>query len=212
MEDEVEMAAITVEILSENYQITHALTGEEGLRLALRTPFDLMVFDRRLPGISGTELVAKVRRAGTTTPILLLTALGSIRNKVEGLDQGATDYLVKPFDFEELAARLRVLHRGYRAAARRRDIGEWTLLPEENALVDPYGYTVGLTESETRMLDTLSSSPEHVFSRAELLAACFPTGESDGTIESYVHYIRRKSAPGVIRTVRGRGYQIGDGS
>lgn len=209
VEDEPEAAAIAVEVLSTNYQVAHAKTGEEALRLALRRPFDLMLFDRRLPGMSGTELVAKVRRAGLQTPILLLTALGSVEDRVEGLDGGANDYLVKPFDFQELKARLRALLRGYRSQTQRRDIGEWTFVVENAALVGPYGESLDLTETEAKLLETLTSSPGHVFSREELLHACFPTGSSPATVDSYVHYIRKKSEPNLIRTVRSRGYQIG---
>ncbi len=204
------MAEITREFLGEDYAITHCATAEEALREALAHPFDLMLVDRRLPGMSGTELVARVRRAGLNTPVLLLTALGSIQDRVDGLDGGANDYLVKPFSFEELAARLRSLHRGYRSALARRDIGEWTFFPDTCALRGPYGELAELTAAESRIVDVLSSNPDRVFSRAELLAA-FPTGEAEGTVDSYVHYIRRKSAPEVIRTVRGRGYQIGEG-
>lgn len=209
VEDEENAAAIAVEVLSEDYRVTHFSNAEAALRAALREPFDLMLLDRRLPGMSGTELLAKVRRAGLATPVLLLTALGTIDDRVDGLDGGANDYLVKPFDFAELRARLRALHRGFRSQAVRRYIGAWTLLPDARRIVGPYEQPVSLTEAETKMLDVLSANPDHVFTRAELLAACFPTGESPGTIESYVHHLRRKIAPEVIRTVRGRGYQIG---
>ena len=209
VEDEPDAAAIAVEVLSSDYRVTHVKTGEEALRLALRSPFDLMLFDRRLPGISGTELVSKVRRAGLQTPILLLTALGSVSDRVEGLDGGANDYLVKPFDFEELKARLRALLRGYRTQTGRRDIAEWTFVPQNSSLVGPYGELVDLTETEARLLETLSSSPGHVFSRQELLSACFPPGSSPATVDSYIHYIRKKTEPDLIRTVRSRGYQVG---
>lgn len=209
VEDESETAAMVTEVLTEDYTVTHCSTAEDGLRQALQQPFDLMVFDRRLPGMSGTELVSKVRRAGLSTPILMLTALGSVLDRVSGLDGGANDYLVKPFDFEELRARLRALQRGYRSQLERRNVGEWTFLPATRQLLGPYGEQVGLTVTEARLLETLSSNPDHVFTRAELLSSCFPSGESTATVESYVHYIRRKSDPEVIRTVRARGHQLG---
>lgn len=203
------MAEIVTEVLAEHYEVSHARDGEEALRLAFRRPFDVMVVDRRLPGISGTELVAKVRRAGLSTPILLLTALGTVHDRVEGLDGGANDYLVKPFDFAELLARLRALLRGHQTQLERRDIGEWTFLPANSLMVGPYGERVALTRTESDVVDALSSSPDHVFSRKELLNACFPSGGSEATVDSYVHYIRRKTAPEVVETVRARGYQIG---
>ncbi|MFZ1382749.1 MAG: response regulator transcription factor [Scrofimicrobium sp.] len=209
VEDEDEMAAIATEVLSEDYLVTHASDGETALRLVLQEPFDLMLLDRRLPGMSGTDLVAKIRRSGLSTPILLLTALGAVRDRVDGLDGGANDYLVKPFDFEELRARLRALLRGYHSQIVRRDVGEWTFVPSNSLMIGPYGEQVSLTEAEARFLDVLTSNPDHIFSRAELLTSCFPAGESSATVDSYVHYIRRKTASEVIRTVRGRGYQIG---
>lgn len=209
VEDEQEMADIAVEVLSDDFDVTHFADAEAALTAALRLPFDVMVVDRRLPGMDGTELVAKIRRAGLTTPVLLLTALGAVQDRVEGLDGGANDYLVKPFDFDELRARLRALMRGYQSQMQRREIGEWTFVPGNDALVGPYGQVVTLTEVEAKVLGALSSHPDHVFSRAEILAACFPSGEAESTVDSYVHYIRRKSAPELIRTVRARGYQIG---
>lgn len=209
VEDESETAAMVTEVLADDYLVTQVSTAEEALRIALHQPFDLMVFDRRLPGMSGTELVGKVRRAGLSTPILMLTALGTVSDRVSGLDGGANDYLVKPFDFEELQARLRALRRGYQSQLERRDVGEWTFIPSNHQLLGPYGQQVSLTATEARLLETLSSNPDHVFSRAELLSSCFPSGESSATVETYVHYIRRKSDPEVIRTVRARGYQIG---
>lgn len=209
VEDEQEMADIAVEVLSDDFDVTHFADAEAALTAALRLPFDVMVVDRRLPGMDGTELVAKIRRAGLTTPVLLLTALGAVQDRVEGLDGGANDYLVKPFDFDELRARLRALMRGYQSQMQRREIGEWTFVPGNDALVGPYGQVVTLTEVEAKVLGALSAHPDHVFSRAEILAACFPSGEAESTVDSYVHYIRRKSAPELIRTVRARGYQIG---
>ena len=114
VEDEPAAAQIAVEVLGENYRVTHVETGEEALELALRRAFDVMVLDRRLPGMSGTDLLTRIRRAGLATPVLLLTALGTVEDRVEGLDGGANDYLVKPFDFAELEARLRALLRGFR--------------------------------------------------------------------------------------------------
>lgn len=209
VEDELETAQIAQEVLSEHYQVTHAASAEEGLRLALARPFDVMVFDRRLPGMSGTELVERIRRAGLSTPILLLTALGTVEDRVDGLDGGANDYLVKPFDFEELLARLRALLRGFAAQTERRDVGEWTFVPSSGLMLGPWGEQATLTAAESRMMDVLTANPDHVFSREELLSACFPAGESAGTVESYVHYIRRKADPDIIETVRGRGYRAG---
>lgn len=212
VEDEAEMAEITCEVLGADYAIDHASTGEQALEWALRRRYDAMVVDRRLPGMSGTELVQAVRTARITVPILMLTALGTIQDRVDGLDLGANDYLVKPFDFAELSARLRALRRAFDAVGSRREIGSWLFTPATRALYSPGGARITLTEAESDLLELLTSSPEHIFSREEILAAVFPGGESAGTVEAYVHYVRRKSTPGLIETVRARGYRIGEPS
>jgi two-component system response regulator QseB len=168
-----------------------------------------MLIDRRLPGMDGAELVSAVRTARITTPILLLTALGAVRDRVEGLDAGANDYLVKPFDFDELLARLRALIRGFRADGQRRYLGEWLFTPASWALYSPTGLRIALTATETALLELLSASPEHVFSRDEILKAVFASGDAPGSVDTYVHYVRRKSTTEIIETIRGRGYRVG---
>lgn len=101
-EDDTELAEMTIEVLSDHYSVDHVTDGDAALRSALNHHYVLMVFDRRLPGRDGIALVRAVRTARIATPILLLTALGAVDDRVEGLDAGANDYLVKPFAFEEL--------------------------------------------------------------------------------------------------------------
>ncbi|GAA1994658.1 response regulator transcription factor [Microbacterium pumilum] len=209
VEDDAEIAEMTIEVLSEIYTVDHVADGDVALTRALSGHYDLMLVDRRLPGMDGARLVAAVRTARITTPILLLTALSSVDDRVEGLDAGANDYLVKPFDFDELLARLRALLRGYRADGQRRYLGDRTFTPASWALYSPTGLRVGLTATETALLELLSASPEHVFSRDEILGAVFASGDAPGSVDTYVHYIRRKSTPEIIETIRGRGYRIG---
>jgi two-component system response regulator QseB len=209
VEDDAEIAEMTIEVLSDAYSIDHVVDGRTALDRALGGHYDIMLVDRRLPGMDGAELVAAVRTARITTPILLLTALGAIHDRVEGLDAGANDYLVKPFDFDELLARLRALLRGYRAEGDRRYLGEWMFTPASWALYSPTGARIALTATETALLELLAASPEHVFSREEILDAVFTTGEAPGSVDTYVHYIRRKSTPEIIETIRGRGYRVG---
>lgn len=211
-EDDVEIAEMTVEVLSDSYAVDHVADGKEALRRALRAKYDAMVLDRRLPGMDGIALVKAIRTARLSTPILLLTALGSVSDRVEGLDAGANDYLVKPFAFEELAARLRALCRAFAADGRQRAIGDWTLNPDSQVLYSPTGVRIALTETESALLDALASSPEHIFTREELLAAVFPDDGGSvgaGSVDTYVHYVRRKTVPEIIETVRGRGYRLG---
>ncbi|MGC5224977.1 response regulator transcription factor [Micromonospora sp. DT81.3] len=212
VEDDAGIAAMTVQVLSEFYDVDHAPTGEAGLRLALGGRYDAMVVDRRLPGMDGVQFVRAVRTARITTPILMLTALGAVSDRVSGLDGGANDYLVKPFDFDELLARLRALRRAFRADAGRRWLGEWAYAPDSQALYDPSGYRIALTATENALLELLSGSPEHVFSREEILKAVFREGETTSSVDTYVHYVRRKSTRDMIETVRARGYRAGNPS
>ncbi|PRB10606.1 two-component system response regulator [Microbacterium sp. MYb72] len=207
VEDEPDIAEIAVEVLSDDFVVDHAADGEAGLRMVLARRYDVIVVDRRLPGMSGIELIRAIRTARLATPVLMLTALGAVEDRVSGLDAGADDYLVKPFDFAELRARLRALIRG-RGVGDRREIGDWLFTPVAQALYSPAGERIPLTSAETELLELLTSSPEHVFSREEILDSVFPGGAA-ATVDAYVHYVRRKSTPEIIDTVRARGYRTG---
>lgn len=122
VEDDPTIAGMTVEVLSEVYDVTHLTDGLAARDRVLTERFDVLVVDRRLPGLDGVEIVQAMRTARLTTPVLLLTALGAVADRVDGLDSGANDYLVKPFDFDELLARLRALVRGHHAEGRRRHL------------------------------------------------------------------------------------------
>lgn len=212
VEDDARIAAMTMEVLSDVYDVDHVTTGEDALKKALAGRYDLMVVDRRLPDMDGVDLVRAVRTARITTPILMLTALGAVDDRVSGLDGGANDYLVKPFDYDELLARLRSLRRGFRADAGRRELGDWSFTPDSQALYDPTGYRIALTATESALLELLTRSPEHVFSREEILRAVFREGDTASSVDTYVHYVRRKSTRDLIETVRARGYRAGNPS
>ncbi|MBF4563077.1 response regulator transcription factor [Microbacterium sp. VKM Ac-2870] len=209
VEDDPTIAGMTVEVLGEVYDVTHITDGHAALERILSERFDVFVIDRRLPGLDGVALVRAARTARITTPALLLTALGAVADRVDGLDAGANDYLVKPFDFDELLARLRALVRGHRAEGRRRYLGEWTFVADSDALYGAGGERVTLTATEARLVALLSESPEHVYSREEILRAVFASDDAVSSVDTYVHYIRRKASAGIIETVRGRGYRAG---
>lgn len=209
VEDDERIAEMTAEVLSDAYTVDVARDLRSGLELALHNPYDVMIIDRRLPDGDGRDLAAAVRTARITTPMLLLTALGSIDDRVDGLDAGANDYLVKPFDHAELLARLRALRRAFHAEGRRRQLGDWTYVPDSRVLYAPTGRRVALTETESALLTLLTGSPEHTFSRDEILHAVFTAADAPASVDTYVHYVRRKTVPDIIETVRGRGYRAG---
>ena len=212
VEDDPVLGPLIAELLSGDYDVQVAADGQKGLHLGLTGDWDVLVIDRGLPAMDGLELVAALRRHGIATPALILTALGTTGEKIEGLDAGANDYMTKPFDAGELRARLRAITRTFDSAPAQLDVGAWVLDPANRSLRSRYGEHVGLTAKETELLAMLAGEPERVFTRPELVAALFHPDDSPGVIDTYVHYLRRKVSKSVIRTVHGIGYQIGDGA
>lgn len=210
VEDDQDIAGMLSEVLADLYEVDHVPDAERGLDVALRRHFDVIVVDRRLPGMDGVALIRAIRRANIRTPVLMLTALGALDDKVSGLDGGANDYLVKPFEFDELLARLRALRRAFTAEGRRRYLGEWIYTPDNKTVYSPTGGRILLTVAENALLDLISSSPERVFSREEILHAAFSSDDSPGTVDTYVHYLRKKTSREMVETVRAHGYRLGD--
>lgn len=211
VEDDRQLGPLVAELLADDFDVTLAADGRAGLELALGEEWDALVVDRGLPGLDGVSLVKSVRAKGLAMPVLLLTALGTVPDKVEGLDAGANDYLVKPFDSDELAARLRALTRTYEppSAARLLAVGTWDLDPAARVLTSPYGHRVELSAAESALLARLAADPDRVHSRTELLESVFDAGDTPGVVDTYVHYLRKKTEKTVIRTVHGVGYQLG---
>lgn len=210
VEDDPQLGPLMAELLGDDFEVVLAPDGREGLRLALGEEWDALVVDRGLPLVDGVSLVKSIRARGLAVPILILTALGSVPDKVEGLDAGANDYLVKPFDSDELAARLRALTRSYAPPAPALlAVGSWDLDPAARVLTSPYGHRVELSAAEASLLARLAAEPDRVHSRAELLASVFDAGDTPGVVDTYVHYLRKKTDRTVIRTVHGVGYQLG---
>lgn len=210
VEDDPVLGPLIAELLETDYRIRLVANGQDGLHLALTEPWDVMVIDRGLPGMDGISLIAALRSKGIATPILILTALGDPDEKVRGLDAGANDYVTKPFDAGELAARLRALTRTYTQPAGPVGIGDWELDPASRSVRSVYGALVSLTAKEAEVLAALAADPGRVFTRDELLASFFHPTDQPGVIDTYVHHLRRKISKTVVRTVHGVGYQIGD--
>lgn len=210
VEDDRELAALLDGLLvDEGYDVDVAPDGQRGLHLGLTRRYDLIVLDRGLPGIEGLDLLGRLRSKGVVTPMLVLSARGNPADRVEGLDAGAEDYLSKPFDVDELLARLRGLLRRHveHADVVRIPGGSFDIAAREVGLDD--GEVVSLSTRETDVLGHLARSPRRVFSRDELLEAAFGDAEDTGLVDTYVHYLRRKLGRETVLTVRGVGYRLG---
>lgn len=210
VEDDPALAAMLSDLLTgEGYAVEVAVDGQRGLHLALTRDFDLMLMDRGLPAIEGLDLLARLRARGRHVPTLVLSALGQPRDRVDGLDAGAEDYLGKPFDVDELLARLRVLLRRPRDHADVLQVPGGKLDLSTRSVSTGSGDEVALSAREAMLLSVLARNPRRVFSRRELVDSVFEAAEDVGVVDTYVHYLRRKLHRGVVETVRGLGYRLG---
>lgn len=212
VEDDADLRAMLTELLTDNgYAVEVAADGQRGLHLGLTGTFDVLLLDRRLPVVDGMDLLAGLRSSGVTTPVLMLSAIAQPADRVEGLDAGAEDYLGKPFDVDELLARLRALQRRHLDDARSLPLGSGHLDLDTREVrpADPRADPIRLSDRECTLLATLATRPGQVYSRHDLVAIVFPEAENEIVVDTYVHYLRRKLGRDVVATVRGRGYQLG---
>jgi two-component system, OmpR family, response regulator PhoP len=202
------------ELRSQDYTVDATSDGKEALYFATDYPFDAAVVDLGLPGLSGLELITQLRAKGSRLPILILTARGRWQDKVQGLEAGADDYLTKPFQTEELLARLKALLR--RAAGAAQDVlqcGPVTLnLSAQQVSLN--GIEIELTSFEYRLLEHLARARGRVLSKDELAAHLYPHDEErdSNVIEVLIGRLRRKLDPEgtlqPVETLRGRGYRF----
>lgn len=221
VEDAVPLArSISLGLSEEGFSVDLAHDGEDGLHLARELPFDVIILDRMLPKLDGLTVLQRLREEGVRTPVLLLTALGEVSDRVEGLNAGGDDYLVKPFAFEELLARVRALVRREHGQARNViELGPLRLdLTARAAQVG--GRPLELTAREFALLELLSLNPNTTFSRTAISERLYnEEAELDSNvIDVFVARLRRKldavGLPGaaLIRTLRGAGYRLEPGA
>ncbi len=215
IEDEAKMAELIRRVLTaERHVVDVAPDGVAGVGLIEHGPYDVIVLDRMLPDIDGVTLLRLLRTKGVTTPVLMLTALGSVEDRVGGLDAGADDYLPKPFAFAELIARIRALGRRPTASAEGRlEAGDLSL-DELRHVVQVGERTVDLSAREFALLGYLIRHAGQVVTRQQILDAVWGA-EPDvysNVVDLYVHYLRRKlgelERADRLRTVRGVGYML----
>lgn len=210
VEDDRELADMLSGILrDEGYAVDVAADGQRGLHLGLSRQYDVLVVDRRLPVLDGLDLMSRLRSRSVRTPVLLLTAMGTVHDRVDGLDAGADDYLVKPFELDELSARLRALCRRALDATDVLRIGSGHLHVGRREVELASGEQVALAAREFALLWALASRPATVHSRAELRRLVFQEAPASSIVDTYVYYLRRKLGRQVVRTVRGLGYRLG---
>ncbi|MDH6244475.1 response regulator transcription factor [Mycobacterium sp. OTB74] len=212
VEDDRTLSAMLTELFTnQGYRVDVAYDGQQGMHRGLLGTYDALIVDRGLPVMDGAQLVAILRSRGVTTPALILTARGAVEDRVDGLDAGAQDYLVKPFEIPELLARIRALLRRNDTAAAVVQAGGLRLdrVTRRVTSMTDSGVDVELSEREASLLCTLMAAPKRVFTRAQLLESVFGGAESTGAVDLYVHYLRRKLGKQAVRTAHRTGYQFG---
>jgi DNA-binding response OmpR family regulator len=202
---------------AEGYSVAVAGDAPKGFALASAEPFDVMILDLMLPGYSGKDLCQRLRATGVGTPILMLTARDAVEDKVDGLRSGADDYLTKPFDFDELLARIEALVRRSKCPSaelvRVLQAGDVTL-DRESMTVQRQGKPIELTTKEFQLLELLMSSPGKVMSRTRILNKVWNCSSDPLTnvVDVYIRRVRTKlnlhPDYGLIRTLRGYGYKL----
>ena len=209
-DDPLLASGLQVALKQANYLVEHVSDGQMALSALKSHGFDLVILDLGLPKVDGIEVLRTVRARPDHTPVLILSARDSAAHRVQGLDLGADDYLIKPFDLDELKARLRVLERRRTGTSTNLlQLGELAI--DLSAMrVTWEGRAVELQPYEFKLLRKLAESPSQIFSREQLEEALYGWGEGveSNAINVYVHNLRKKIAPHIIRTVRGIGFGI----
>lgn len=211
-DDPLLSSGLLVALRRANYSVEHVADGRAAVAALADNPFDMMVLDLGLPQMDGTEVLTIARSSGNPLPVLILSARDATRDRIAGLDLGADDYMVKPFELDELLARLRVLAR--RRSGRQINhvvLGPLCLQPD-NLSVTWNGQPVALQRLEFTLLLHLAENSQRVYNRTQLEETLYGwgAGVESNAIDVHVHHLRKKLSPAIIKTVRGVGYRIGD--
>ena len=217
IEDEASVISVIQRSLSAaGHEITIAMDGQSGLQMAIQHEFDIILLDLMIPIMNGMEVCRQVRSSGISTPILMLTALGTTENIVSGLDAGADDYMTKPFKIAELEARIRTLTRRGKDTEKEKNTDTLRIadliLDKNTKIVTRDNQPVDLTATEFRLLEFLLHNQNKVLNRMEILENVWDINFNLGTnvVDVYINYLRKKidkkNQSKLIHTVFGMGY------
>jgi DNA-binding response OmpR family regulator len=207
--------ALLYHLKKENYAVDMAMEGETGLELALSADYDIVILDRMLPKMDGLTILKRIREAGLKYPVLFITAMDAVEERVNGLDAGADDYLVKPFATQEMLARIRAICRRPSLTLEEESVrlDDLELVPRAG-LLRCGGRSVELTPKETQLIELLMRNKGQVLPREVIMDRVWGPLDSvePGNIDSYIHFLRGKmeglDSPWRIRTQRGMGYRL----
>jgi DNA-binding response OmpR family regulator len=215
IEDEMTIANFLIRGLKyEGYKIEHISDGKEAMRCILKNAFDIIILDLRLPGMSGEEILKKMRARKNMTPVIILTAMDNMAVKTKILNAGADDYLVKPFSFSELVARIKAVSRRSKTGVRHDEaleIGGLRLMPSMR-MVAKNGKNIRLRMKEYALLEYLMRNPDSIITRSALMENIWNYNARifSNTIDSHISSLRKKidrdSKDEIIETIHGVGY------
>ncbi len=210
VEDEKSLADSLAYLLkSQRYQVDVAYDGAAGLELALEKAYDLIILDRMLPKKNGIEVLRELRELQLEIPVLMVTARDTVEDRVQGLDAGADDYLLKPFATEELLARVRALTRRGQAPLQESEMAtpSFRFTPAKGEVVQD-GEVIRLTPTESSLLELLLRNANNVVTKEIILERIwgYASDIEPGNIDLYIHYLRKKLKTTSIRTIRSKGY------
>ncbi len=216
-DDEKLCETLRFQLEKERHQVEICHDGRDGLDLFVQDAYDLVLLDRMLPTMNGLLVLQKARKQGVSTPVILITALGELYDRVEGLDNGADDYLVKPFAFEELSARIRSLGRrsGVFEEHEAHLYGDISYTGDLRELTGPKG-SVMLSGREGRLLEVFLQSPQSVLRRMVILSRVWGADAQveEGNLDTYIHFLRKRLKQSgsrlSLKTIRGVGYMLED--
>ena len=217
IEDDFMIAESSMTLLKyQQFDVQWVNNGIDGLKKLAEEKFDIVLLDLGLPLMDGMQVLKKIRLQSATLPVLIISARDQLQNRVEGLNQGADDYLIKPYEFDELVARIHALLRRsgsdviLQESAKILHYADLTLDVEQH-IAQFKGQYLDLSNREWAILTPLVSHPNKIFSKANLEDKLYDLDSeiNSNTIEVYIHHLRAKLGKDFIRTVRGLGYRLG---